>query len=94
MSIHWSTLIANSEGDIDYTRLRAFVSLILALSGGALMIFAGALEVIQNHDLPTDHVLLAAGALVLPLTGGRIADGIAGRLAKPVQPQDPAGGGS
>lgn len=92
MSIKWSTLIADDGGNIDYARLRSFVSVLLAVCGGALMIFAGAMEIVREHDLPTDHVLLAAGALVLPLTGGRIADGVSRRLQKPAPEADHAEG--
>lgn len=86
MSVHWSTLVADANGDIDYSRVRQLVSVSLALCGGLLMVTAAALEIWRVIEIPTGQVVLVGGALVLPLTGGQIAGAIQNRLTKASEP--------
>jgi hypothetical protein len=79
--IQWGTLIAGENGAIDYARVRQLVSVVLALLGGGVVIAAVILELALKVDLPSGMVLIACGVLVGPLTGGQVADGIAGTLA-------------
>jgi hypothetical protein len=79
--IRWQTLIADDEGAIDFARMKQLVSIVLALVGGGVVIAAVILELALKVDLPSGMVLIACGVLVGPLTGGQVADGIAGQLA-------------
>lgn len=79
MPIKWFSLIADDAGTIDYVRVRALVSVMLALLGGAVMVAGAAMEIIWKTELPISQMMLAAGALVLPLTGGKVADALANR---------------
>lgn len=80
MGVRWSTLVADGDGAIDYARVRSLVSVLLALLGGAVIVAAMAFEV-AGHEFGNQAMLLGAGALILPITGGKIADGLAGRTA-------------
>lgn len=73
-TVLWSTLIFDEMGVIDYARVRALISILLALGGGValLLSMAGVLH-------PGEYVTLGTSSLVLPLTGGKIADAIVGR---------------
>lgn len=75
--IRWATLIADPSGVIDYARVRSLVSIILAMAAGIMAVWV----VFIVRDINEALVSIAVGALVLPLTGGKIADGIAGRKA-------------
>lgn len=77
-AVRWSTLIADpATGAIDYARVRALVSIILASAAGVMAVWV----VFIVRDINEALVSIAVGALVLPLTGGRIADGMASRAA-------------
>jgi hypothetical protein len=88
MTIRWGSLVASPEGEIDYIRARGLVSILLALAGG-LAVIAGLSGLL---NAPTDIVMIGVGALVLPLTGGKIAEGIASRLPTTVINNQPTGG--
>jgi hypothetical protein len=79
--IRWGTLVADANGVIDFARVRQLVSVVLALVGGGVVIAAVILELALAVDLPSGMVLIACAVLVGPLTGGQVADGIAGTLA-------------
>ncbi len=88
MTIRWGSLIASPEGEIDLGKLRGLTAILLALAGGVAVIavMSGLLKA------PTDIVMIGVGALVLPLTGGKIAEGIASRLPTTVINNQPTGG--
>lgn len=74
--INWSTLIADPiTGSIDYARVRSLASIFLAIVAGVMAVTV----VYIVRDIDTGLVSIAVGALVLPLTGGKIADGLSGR---------------
>jgi hypothetical protein len=75
MTIRWGSLIASLDGEIDQLKLRSLTAIALAWIGGLVLcgVMAGLLRP------PTDIVMIGVGALVLPLTGGKIADAIANR---------------
>jgi hypothetical protein len=75
--MNWSTLIADPDGVIDYSRVRSLVSVLLAAAAGVMAVCV----VFIVRDINEALVSIAVGALVLPLTGGKIADGIASRNA-------------
>jgi hypothetical protein len=77
MSIRWSSLIATLDGEIDQSKLKSLTAIALAWIGGLVLsaVMTGILKV------PTDIVMIGVGALVLPLTGGKIAEGIANRVS-------------
>jgi hypothetical protein len=75
--IRWATLIADPSGVIDYRRVGSLVSVILATAAGVMAVWV----VFIPREINEALVSIAVGALVLPLTGGKIADGIAGRKA-------------
>jgi hypothetical protein len=79
--IRWETFITDEQGVVDYQRVRSLVSVLLAIAGGAIAVLAGVWEILLKHELPHDAVLIAVGALVLPITGGKITDAIAARRA-------------
>jgi hypothetical protein len=80
-AIVWSSLIADEQGRIVYARLKSLVAIVLAFLGALVAIAAGAIEVL-GKELPShDAVLIAVGALVLPLTGGVVANGLQMRKA-------------
>lgn len=75
MTIRWGSFIADAAGEIDYGKLRSLTAILLAWMGGVVLcaVMTGFLKV------PTDIVMIGVGALVLPLTGGKVADAIASR---------------
>jgi hypothetical protein len=75
MTIRWGSLLATPDGEIDYARLRSLTAILLAWIGGLVLcaVMTGILTV------ATDIVMIGVGALVLPLTGGKVADAIVGR---------------
>ena len=79
--VQWVTLVADPQGVIEYVRVGRLVSIGLAVLGGLGMLVALAVEIVVKADLPTGMVLIVSGALVAPLTGGQLADGISGALA-------------
>jgi NO-binding membrane sensor protein with MHYT domain len=79
MSIRWASLIADLTGEVDYTRIRSLVSVVLATVGGLLAVWVVFHEVLAQEALPSGNLGIAVGALVLPLTGGKIADVVQGR---------------
>ena len=77
MSVRWGSLIANPDGEIDQAKLKSLTAILLAWIGG-LVLCAVMTGILQS---PTDIVLIGVGALVLPLTGGKVADALASRKA-------------
>jgi hypothetical protein len=73
MPINWSTWISGPDGTVDYVRVKSLVSILLALAAGLVMLAAAVLEVVSRVDIPTTHVLITGGAMLLPLTGGYMA---------------------
>jgi hypothetical protein len=73
--IRWGSLIATPDGEIDYTRLRSLTAIVLAWIGGLVLcaVMTGLLSA------ATDIVMIGVGALVLPLTGGKIGDALLAR---------------
>lgn len=69
--IIWESLVVDGNGVIDYVRVRNLVSVTLALSGGIAIVLA-----MLGLITPGDYVILGASSLVLPLTGGKIAEAI------------------
>lgn len=78
MTIRWSSLIASPDGEIDQAKLRSLTAIVLAWLGG-LVLGAVMADLINP---PTDVVMIGVGALVLPLTGGKIASAISARVSK------------
>jgi hypothetical protein len=79
MTIRWGSLIADMAGEIDYARLRSLTAIGLAWSAGLILcaVMTGFLKA------QTDIVMIGVGALVLPLTGGKVADAILTKKADP-----------
>jgi|SRR6267378_2520892 len=75
--IRWQTLVADSDGVIDYVRVRSLVSILLAIGAGVMAVWVVFITRAINESL----VGIAVGALVLPLTGGKIGDAIVQRRA-------------
>lgn len=73
--VKWSTLITDDQGDIDYARVRSLVSVILATIGGCAAIWV----IFVARQLNESLIYAMIGALVLPLTGGKIADALSAR---------------
>jgi hypothetical protein len=76
--IRWASLVADTKGDIDYMRVRSLASVILALMGGAAVLTAMVYE-IMGKQFGNESIMLGTAALVVPLTGGKIADALSGR---------------
>jgi hypothetical protein len=74
-AVRWGSLIAATDGEVDYARLRSLTAIVLAWIGGLVLcaVMTGVLKA------PTDIVMIGVAALVLPLTGGKIGDAIMGR---------------
>lgn len=70
MSIRWASIIADEAGEIQQEKLRSLVSIGLAIAGGVALYLAMMARVTPD----TNIVLIGVGALVAPLTGGKIAD--------------------
>lgn len=70
--IRWSTLIADEQGVIDYQRVRSLASVFLALVGGVCAVWV----IFIVRELKHELVYAMIGALVLPLTGGKISDAL------------------
>lgn len=72
MTLRWGSLIATPDGEIDYARVRSLVAILLAIAGGValVLVMAGVLRP------GTEVVMIGVGALVLPLTGGKIGDAV------------------
>lgn len=75
--IRWQTLIADPDGTIDYVRVRSLVSILLAVAAGVMAVWVVFISRAINETL----VGIAVGALVIPLTGGKIGDAIVQRKA-------------
>lgn len=86
--IRWSTLVAEPEsGAIDYVRVRSLVSVLLASLAGIATVWV----VFMARDVNETLVGIMVTACVLPLTGGKIADGLASRKAAAVSAKVQAG---
>ena len=73
--MHW---ITDPEGNVDYARVRSLVSVALAVAGGLVMVGAAVLEVALRQHVPETQILIMGAALVVPITGGLIADKLRG----------------
>jgi hypothetical protein len=73
MTVRWASLIADATGEIDYARLRSLTAIGLAWIAGLILcaVMTGLLKA------QTDLVMIGVGALVLPLTGGKVTDALA-----------------
>lgn len=69
----WGSLVAGLDGEIQSEKLRTLAAILLAVSGGAVLVAA----MTGLIHPPTDILLIGVSALVLPLTGGKVMDGIA-----------------
>lgn len=77
MPVNWSTLITEGDqGQISLHRLRKFSSIVAFWFAVAIVMVATAIEVLTKIEVPTDMVMIAVGALVLPITGGQVSDAI------------------
>lgn len=77
--IRWSTLVADpATGVIDYARVRSFVSVCLASLAGIATVWV---VFLTSRDINEYLVGIMVAACVAPMTGGKIADGIAQRAA-------------
>jgi len=75
MSIRWSTLVADVDGTINYGRLRGFVSVVLAMGGGVVTAAVTIVQLVSPaKEVDTTVFGIMVAALVLPITGGKIAD--------------------
>lgn len=78
MSIRWNSLLADpATGIIDYARVRSLASVLLAMLAGVATIWV----IFLAREINEVLVGIMVGACVAPLTGGKIADGIAQRAA-------------
>lgn len=78
MSIRWGSLVASSTGEIDYARVRSLVGVLLAIVGGVATVWV---VFLVNRQVNEVLVGIMVAACVAPITGGKIADGIATRAA-------------
>jgi hypothetical protein len=78
MPIRWDTLLSDETGVVDYVRVRALAAVLLALLGGLIVVVAGLVEMFIG-EVPHNALMIAVGALVLPLTGGKIMDAVSNR---------------
>ncbi len=89
-AVRWASVLATPDGEIQYDKLRSLASILLALFGGGVLVAA-----MTGLIHPATEVLLVGvPALVLPLTGGRLADSVASfrlRSASQADPESPAG---
>ena len=83
MPIRWSTFITDADGIVEYDRCKSFVSILLALAGGAVMLAGAVLELTRAVELPTQMIVIMGTVLVAPITGGMIA----GMFGKHLQAQ-------
>jgi hypothetical protein len=79
--IAWSSLIADGAGNIDLDKLSKVTAIFLALLAGLVVITGAVLEMLFKVQLPDGHTNTAVWALVVPLTGGKIATAIVSRKA-------------
>ena len=77
--IRWASLIASSDGTIDYVRVRSLAGVVLAFAGGIVAIWV----VFIARNINETLVGMVIAALVLPLTGGKVADALSGRSLSP-----------
>jgi hypothetical protein len=84
MTIRWGSLIADPTGEIDYSKVRSFTSVALAWCAGIILcaVMTGLLMV------QTDLVMIGVGALVLPLTGGKVTDALAAMATRKAEKAD------
>jgi len=76
--IRWASLVADAKGEVDYMRVRSLASVVLALMGGVAVLTAMVYE-IMGREFGNQSIMLGTAALVVPLTGGKIADALSGR---------------
>lgn len=75
--IRWASLVAADDGMIDYVRVRSLASILLALGAGIMAVWV----VFIAREINETLVGIAVGALVVPLTGGKIGDALVQRKA-------------
>ncbi len=80
--IVWTSLIADEYGVIDYARLSRFVSVLLAVAAGIIVIVGAVLELGFRVQLPSEHANTATWVMLAPITAGKVSDAIAGLLAR------------
>lgn len=85
--IRWASLLADDQGDIDYVRVRSLVSIFLAIGAGIMAVWV----VFIAREINSTLVGIAVGALVVPITGGKIGDAIVQRQASQVTAKVVAG---
>ena len=71
--VNWASAITDSQGDVDLVKVGRLVAILLGLGGGLVLMLAMT-SVVEAGA----HMVLGVSVLVAPLTGSKIADGIAG----------------
>lgn len=89
--VDWSSLIAGPDRRICEKKLRSAVAVALALLGGLVAIAAAVMEIALRTPIETGNLWPMVGALVLPLTGGKIMDGVAALAARKQASRDNGG---
>lgn len=80
--IRWSTLVADDQGVIDYSRVKSLIAVLLALCAGAVTTAVVVVELVSPTKTVDATIFgIMVTALVLPLTGGKIADAIKSKVA-------------
>jgi hypothetical protein len=82
--IRWSSFIADDTGDVDYVRVRALASVLLAVLGGLVTTAVTLIVLFTAKEVPVTIFSIMVTALVLPLTGGKIGDAFSGVLQRKV----------
>lgn len=80
-TIQWSSLVCDDAGRFDYSRVRSLASVLLAVLAGLVVVAAAVIELGLRQEVPHTALLIAIGALVAPLTGGKIGDALASRFS-------------
>jgi hypothetical protein len=74
MSVRWQTLISDDSGQIDYGRVRSFVTVGLAALAGLMVLVAVIIEVGFGKKTPHDALLIMVTSMLAPLTGAVITE--------------------
>lgn len=73
--IRWGTLITDTQGVIDHVKLRSLAAIMLAVAGGIAAVWV--VFIVREVSQPLYYGMIVA--LVLPLTGAKVADVLSGR---------------